>query len=186
MSASTSFVIRDGLESDLAACRAVDHSYTTEHVWQMSVREEAGQWDVSFKTERLPRMMEASYPFDEKRLRLSLPKDQCFLVAVRREQPEVLGYLAMHSDPVYGIARVIDLVVSRPYRQQRIATRLLNIARQWAREHHLAQMMIEIQTKNYPGIQFCQQRGFTFCGFNDQYFPNQDIAVFFGQSLPQV
>jgi hypothetical protein len=44
-------------------------------------------------------------------------------------------------------------------------------------------MTIEIQTKNYPGIIFCQQRGFAFCGFNDRLFPNQDIAVFFSQAL---
>jgi GNAT superfamily N-acetyltransferase len=94
-----------------------------------------------------------------------------------------MGYLTMRNDPAYYVARVMDLVVARQYRNQRIATRLLNIARQWAREHGLSQMTMEIQTKNYPGIMFCQQRGFVFCGFNDRLFPNQDIAVFFSQSV---
>ncbi len=186
MSASFGFLIRDGVESDLTSCLALDHSYATEYVWQMNVHEETGQWDISFKTERLPRLMEVVYPFDERRLRLSLPKDQCFLVATSRERPEVLGYLAMRSDPIYQIARVMDLVISRPYRQHRIATRLLTVARQWAREHGLVQLTMEIQTKNYPAIVFCQQRGLVFCGFNDQYFPSQDIAVFFSQTLRQV
>lgn len=183
MSTTFGFLIRDGLESDIGGCLAIDHTYETEHVWQMNSREETDEREVRFKTDRLPRTMQATYPFAEHHLRLALPADQCFLVAVERDQPEVIGYLAMRNDPLYHVARVTDLVVSRPYRKHRIATRLLNIARQWAREHQLIQMMMEIQTKNYPGIMFCQQRGFTFCGFNDRLFPDQDIAVFFSQSL---
>jgi GNAT superfamily N-acetyltransferase len=89
----------------------------------------------------------------------------------------------MRSDPIYKIAHIHDLVVSQPYRRKRIGSRLLNVARQWARDHHLVQIMAEMQTKNYPGILFCQQAGLEFCGFNDHYFPNQDIAVFFSQTL---
>ncbi len=183
MSTTFGFLIRDGLESDIGGCLALDHSYESEYVWQMSIREEAGQWAVRFKPDRLPRRVQAVYPFDERRLRLSLPSNQCFLVAVGRDQPEVLGYLTMCTDDAYRIARLMDLVVARSYRHQRIATRLLNIARQWAREHSLTQMTVEIQTKNYPGIMFCQQRGFAFCGFNDRLFPSQDIAVFFSQAV---
>ena len=183
MSATFSFLIRDGVESDISGCLALDHSYESEYVWQMNIREEGGQWEVRFKPDRLPRKVQAVYPFDERRLRLAIPPEQCFLVAVGRDQPEVLGYLTMQTDQTYRIARVMDLVIARPYRQRRIATRLLNVARQWARERDLSQMTIELQTKNYPGIVFCQQRGFAFCGFNDRLFPNQDIAVFFSQSL---
>ena len=183
MSTTFGFLIRDGLESDIGGCLAADHTYDTDYVWQMNIHEEAGQWEVHFKTDRLPRTMQATYPVDERRLRLALPSDQCFLVAVEREQPDVFGYLTMRNDSTYRVARVTDLVVARPYRNHRIATRLLNVARQWAREHELMQMTMEVQTKNHPGIMFCQQRGFTFCGFNDRLFPDQDIAVFFSQSL---
>jgi len=89
----------------------------------------------------------------------------------------------MRNDPIHGIARIHDLVVSLPYRRQRVGTRLLSIARQWAKEHRLINLMIESATQNYPGIVFAQQSGFKFCGYNDHYFPNQDIAVFFSQSL---
>jgi hypothetical protein len=42
---------------------------------------------------------------------------------------------------------------------------------------------LETQTKNYPGILFSQANGMVFCGFNDRYFSNGDIAVFFSQTL---
>ncbi len=183
MSTTLGFLIRDGLSIDIPDCLALDHLYKTDYVWQMNIAEESGGWRVGFKTERLPRLMEIDYPSDENRLQSVLPAEHCFLVAISRDQSEIMGYLAMRNNPVYSIAQVHDLVVSRPYRGKRIATRLLNVARQWARERHLVRITIEVQTKNHPAILFCQQAGLEFCGFNDHYFPNQDIAVFFSQSL---
>lgn len=183
MSTSLGVVIRDGLESDIPACLALDHRYETEAVWQMTVAEDPGQWQITFKTQRLPRTLEAEYPADEGRLRLALPPEQCFLVVASKTDGELLAYLTMRADPVYRIALVQDLLVSRPYRRRRIGLRLLAVARAWAKEHNLAQMMIENQTRNMPGILFCKAAGFTFAGYNDQYFPNRDIAVFFSQSL---
>jgi GNAT superfamily N-acetyltransferase len=183
MSSTFGFLIRDGLESDIGRCLAVDHTYETDYVWQMTTREEGDEREVRFKKDRLPRTMQSVYPYDEHHIRMAIPSEHCFLVAVERDQSEILGYMTMHNDPLYHVARVTDLVVSRPYRNHRIATRLLNISRQWAREYHLTQMTMELQTKNYPGILFCQRHGFAFCGFNDRLFPDQDIAVFFSQAL---
>jgi GNAT superfamily N-acetyltransferase len=183
MSTTLSFVIRDGLEQDIEACLQLDHAYETDAVWQMNIQQNAGQWQVIFKTEHLPRTIEATYPADSRRLHLSLPSDHCFLVAVSRDDGEVFGYLTMRNEPVRQMALIHDLVVSRPFRRNRIGNRLLNVARQWARERQLALLTTELQTKNYPGIVFCQNAGFTFCGFNDRYLPDQDIAVFFCQSV---
>ena len=84
MSTTFSVVIRDGLESDFEACLGLDRTYTTDHVWQMSVFEEPGNWQISFKREALPRTVEAEYPADERRLRASLPDEHCFLAAAER------------------------------------------------------------------------------------------------------
>jgi GNAT superfamily N-acetyltransferase len=183
MSGSFRFLIRDGLERDIPACLELDSSYETDYVWQMVIQRDPGQSTVVFKTERLPRVMEVTYVASRHRLRLALPKEQCFLVAVGQDEPEVLGYLVMRYNAMTANAWVHDIVVSRPFRRRRIGARLLNIARQWASEHDAWQLTVETQTKNYPAILFCQSAGLSFCGFNDQYFPNQDIAVFFGQTL---
>jgi GNAT superfamily N-acetyltransferase len=183
MITSLSFLIRDGLESDIPACLQLDHHYESDYVWQMTFEENLGEWSISFKTQHLPRILEAIYPASELRLRLALPADQCFLVAAAKEDHEILGYLSMRNDPIHRVALIQDIVVSRPYRRQHIGSRLVSIARQWAKEHGLIQFTIENRTQNHLGITFAQQNGFTFCGFSDQYFPDQDIAVFFGQSL---
>ena len=184
MSNGFRFLIRDGLESDVAACLALDSTYETEYVWQMSVLQDGDRWGVIFQTERLPRLLEATHVMQEQRLRLALPDQQCFLVAVGRGEIEtVLGCLVMRHDPSRQIAWVQDVVVAPPFRRRRIGTRLLNVARQWAVEHHAGRLMVETHTRNYPAILFCQSFGLAFCGFNDQYFANQDIAIFFGQTL---
>ena len=61
MSATVNFVIRDGLASDIPDCLLLDHSYETDYVWQMQVNDEDG-WRIDFKTERLPRALEVTYP----------------------------------------------------------------------------------------------------------------------------
>lgn len=179
----TSVLIRDGLQPDIAACVALDHKFETDYVWQMTVHQDVRHWQITFRTERLPRTLELAHPADGDRLKLALPDDQCFLVAVRRETDEIVGYLTMRSDIVRKIALVQDIVVARPLRRQQIGTRLVSVAHQWAKEHKLTQFTIETHTKNYPGIQFCQDLGFAFCGFNDRYLPDQDIAVFFSQPI---
>lgn len=177
------FVIRDGLAQDIPACLALNSTYETEYVWQMSVQQEASMKRITFATERLPRIMEVDHGHNENRLRLALADDLCFLVAAERESGGLLGYLTMRSDPSHSIALIQDIVVNRPFRRRKMGTRLVKVARQWALEKGLSQITIETQTKNYPAIMFCQACGFNFCGFNDQYFRNQDIAVFFWQSL---
>ncbi len=183
MSSTLGFLIRDGLESDLSACLALDHHYETDYVWQMSVAEDRGNWQITFNTQHLPRTLQTEFPPSEYRLRLALDDRQCFLVAAARDHHEILGYLTMQPDPGHQLAYIRDLVVSRPYRQKRIATKLVAIARQWAKEQTLTRLIIETQTQNYPSIQFCQQSGFMFSGYNDHYFLNQDIALFFSQPV---
>ncbi len=178
------YLIRDAVESDITACLALDHNYETEHVWQVRIHEDPpGQTQITFNKERLPRVLALEYPSDETLMRQMLPHEQCFLVAANREDNAVLGYLLMSSDLIYRRAHIHDVVVSQSHRRQKIGLKLMSIARQWAREKAHVHLSVQVQTRNYPGIQFCLKSGLVLCGFNDHYFPNQDIAVFFGQSL---
>lgn len=174
-------IIRDAIEQDIAACLALDASYETERVWQMTFQPSTGDQAINFRVERLPRQMPVDYVTDENRLKRALAPAHCFLVVEEAEQ--VIGYLTMRFDPIHEIGMIQDVVVTRPYRRHKVGGRLLKVARRWATESQLAVMMAETQTKNYPAIQFLQSNGFVFCGFNDHYFRNGDIAVFFSAPL---
>jgi ribosomal protein S18 acetylase RimI-like enzyme len=75
------------------------------------------------------------------------------------------------------------LVIDGAYRRQGFGSRLIKAARRWALEQNLLQLMLEIQTKNHPAISFAQKHGFQFCGYNERYYPNGDIALFFSLSV---
>jgi GNAT superfamily N-acetyltransferase len=180
---SFNFVIRDALAADVEACLALDHRYESEHVWRMTISPDGEGRQINFRRERLPRPVEILYPIEEMRLLLALPRENCYLIAVGKNEPIVLGYLTMRPEPVHQIALIQDIVVAKQFRRRGVGSRLLNVARSWAQEHDAKELMVETQTINYPAIEFLQTQGLQFCGFNDQYFRNHDIAVFFGQQL---
>lgn len=174
-------VIRPAVNADLEACLALDHSCSTDYVWQMVVEEHDGALGITFRVVRLPRSMKVLYPRSGEILQRSWARHDCFFVADR--EGWVIGYLNLWEYAAQETGWVADLVVDRPYRLKGIGTELLSAARGWAYERGLRRLVAETQTKNYPAIRFLSRRGLGFCGYSDLYYPNQDIAVFFGQSL---
>ena len=174
-------IVRPADLTDLKACLELDHSYVTNHVWQMEESEGDGEVAVIFRTTRLPRSMRVKYPKDYDNLLQSWRRGECFLVA--EVDGEVCGYLDMSVQSWHLTGWVDNLAVARDHRRQGIGTALFKRATEWARQHGLKRLMVEIQTKNYPAICFCQKNGLVFCGFNDRYYTNQDIALFFARSI---
>ena len=181
---SFNLVIRDAIRTDISACLALNHQYESDYVWRMMVQAIPPEGhQVTFRKDGLPRAMQSEHPVDELRLHLALPQENCYLVAVNKDDATILGYLTMRYDLIHQIALIQDIVVDQEFRGVGIGSRLLGIARQWAAEHDAGKLMVEIPTTNYPAIHFIQNHGLRFCGFNDQYFRNQDISVFFGQTI---
>jgi ribosomal protein S18 acetylase RimI-like enzyme len=174
-------IVRPATLADLNTCLLIDHSSATDHVWQMQVREAEAQIGVTFHTMRLPRRMRVEYPRDLEQLVEDWQRDEAFLVA--EADNEVRGYVDLLAVPWQQMGWVANLAVEPGYRQRGMATALLRQARQWARQEGLRLLQAEATTKNYPALRFYQKLGFQFCGFNDHYYPNQDIAVFFVQVL---
>jgi GNAT superfamily N-acetyltransferase len=174
-------MIRDGIASDIPACMGLDHTYETEYVWQVNIHGDNQQRNITLRRERLPRRMDVMHPSSEHRLRCGLVPEQAFLVATVDNTP--CAYLIMTHDPLDKTAHIRDLVVDRAYRRMGIGSRLVKVAGRWAAGRGSKRAYGETQTKNYPVIQLYLRAGYTFCGFNDQYFDNQDIALFFCLTL---
>lgn len=175
-------IVRKGDLKDLNACVLIDASYVTDYVWQIRTEERPyEEMVIAFQTVRLPRSARAKLPRDTDYLVRDWERDECFLVA--EEEGEIRGYLGMIVQPWHATGWIKDMAVLKEYRRQGIGTDLLGAAFHWAKEHDLRAIMLETQTKNYPAISFCRKHGFVFCGFNDRYYTNQDIAVFFVHGL---
>ena len=173
--------VRPAVLADVNACLALDHTYATDHVWQMRVHESDANVSVSFQTVRLPRLMRAEYPRALEQLLDDWQQGEGFFVA--EVDGEVRGYLDGRIQPWQDLLWVMNLAVDKDLRRRGLGSALVRHARQWAKEQGLQGMLVEAASKNYPALHFYEKLGFRFCGFNDQYYLNQDIAVFFVQAL---
>jgi GNAT superfamily N-acetyltransferase len=160
---------------------SIDASYVTDHVWQMDAKESDGVVSVSFRTVRLPRTMKVAYPRDTDGLVDDWRKGECFLVAL--DDGQVVGYLDMTTHTWNMTGWINNFVVARSHRRLGVGAALLRGAVRWAQDSGLLKIVAEMKTKNYPAICFYQKHAFSFCGFNDRYYVNQDIALFFVQLL---
>ena len=63
------------------------------------------------------------------------------------------------------------------------ASALVLAAQDWCGKKGIHRLTLEMQPKNYPAIQFAYKLGFEFSGYNDQYYRDQEIAIFFSSYL---
>jgi ribosomal protein S18 acetylase RimI-like enzyme len=175
------FEIRPASSNDFTRLMAMDHSCFSDYVWQLELRREAGQITSSFREVRLPRSVTVRYPRDPLSLSEQWNKRDGLLVATDQALP--VGYLGMLEDRTSALVRVTDMVVSPERRRQGVASSLLTAAQSWVMDRGIQRMILEMQSKNYPYIRLAQKFGYEFCGYNDQYYPTQDVALFFGRAL---
>ncbi|NOZ05124.1 MAG: GNAT family N-acetyltransferase [Chloroflexi bacterium] len=167
--------------ADLNQCIQLDGSFSTEFVWQMQkrgdVNKEMEALTVSFQTIRLPRSVQVPYPRPSDELVGHWQGVGCFLVAAQEDK--VKGFVDVQPITWNETAHVTNLIVDPKERRKGIGAILLEAAADWARSYGLRYMILEAQTKNVPAIHFYQKNGGRFCSFNDYYYPNRDVAVFF-------
>ncbi|MBN2257382.1 MAG: GNAT family N-acetyltransferase [Anaerolineaceae bacterium] len=173
--------IRSAVPADLPLLVALDHSYETTHVWQMDINSTEGQSDIHFRETRLPRSVPIAYPRSPALLLDDWMRRSALLVGIVDALP--VAYISLAEGIAVSTSWVTDLVVNRPYRRQKIGTTLLLAAQDWAKDRNNTRVVVEMQSKNTPAIHMALQMGYQFCGYNDHYYANQDIAIFFAQYL---
>jgi ribosomal protein S18 acetylase RimI-like enzyme len=173
--------IRSAQVRDLDACLALDESFETEYVWQMETTRSPGAVQLGFRTTRLPRAMRVVVHSPRDSLADHFEQGQCVFVA--EDYPRIAGYVDAIMEAGERVGWIQSLVVAGDLRRQKIGTQLLAVTLDWARDKKLRTVMASVSTKNFPASAFLQKHGFTFCGFNDQYYHNRDIALFFACNL---
>lgn len=164
--------------ADLNTCCQISGAYVTDYVWQMQTHKTGHRTDIRFDTIRLPRSMQVEYPRSPDELLDHWKRDGCFLV-VSQADDEIIGFIDAQPQPEQNFLWIHNLVIDKRFRQRGAGSLLLDSARKWATQHHLRKLMLEVQTKNFPAISFAQKHGFQFCGYNERYYVNGDIALFF-------
>ncbi len=173
--------IRAATEDDYAALLEMDHAYSTEYVWQMEVDGPTPNMGAHFRETRLPRPMTVGYPRSKDGLSDEWKRRAAVLIAEQTGKP--CGYASLATNYAPGALWLADLVVAASQRRKGIGSRLVMAAQTWARQHGQERLVLEMQSKNYPAIKLAQKLAFDFAGYNDRYYQNQDIALFFAKRL---
>jgi GNAT superfamily N-acetyltransferase len=160
---------------------ALDHSCLSDYVWQLELRREAGQVTASFREVRLPRSVEVKYPRSPASLKEEWVRRDVVFVAVNDGVP--IGYICVTAEHTSAVGWVTDLVVATNERRKGVASALLAAAQEWALERNVRRLILEMQSKNEAYIRLAQKFGYEFCGYNDQYYLTQDVALFFGRVI---
>ena len=174
--------IRPAVASDLDDLVKIEHGYQSLYVWQMDRAIEDGQFAVNFRQTRLPRPVRVEYSGSHPRLNAdNWPRYQAVFVAVL--EGGIVGYIGLSGQFAPKTAWITDCAVREDMRRQGIGTALVLAAQEWASENGFRKTILEMQSKNHPAIQMARKLGYEFCGYNDHYFANQDIALFFSRTL---
>lgn len=173
--------IRPTNGNDIPALMHLEHHYETTHVWQMDRAIEGGQVSVGFHAVRLPRKVKVETPMPADWLVDGWKSQPGLLTAVFEGQP--VGFICLSEGFGMGTAWVRELLVSEKMRRKGIGTALILAGHEWAAQRSYRRVLLEMQSKNFPAICMAFKLGYDFGGYNDHYYTNQDIAVFFTRFL---
>jgi len=173
--------IRPATSDDIPYLIALDHGYSSDYVWQLEIQQEEALLNVQFRELRLPRSVRVDYPRNPQDLADDWTERAALIVACLEKRP--VGYISLLTDIAPLTLWASDLVVERRLRRQGIGSALVLAAQEWSRKQGVSRILLEMQPKNYPAIRMAEKLGFTFCGYNDRYYANHDIALYFGKPL---
>lgn len=159
----------------------INHSYHTDYVWQMEINLVEHEVNIRFREVRLPRSMQVDYPRKPEMLMDDMQKRTGVLVAESDNQ--TVGYIALEGGVTPGLVSVRDMAVLGRLRRRGIGQALVRAAQSWAQRNQADRLMLEMQSKNYPAISMANKLAYEFCGYNDRYYANQDIALFFAKRI---
>ncbi len=174
-------MIRQAVSPDIEFLSRFDHCVKTDCVWQMSQSVNENQIQTIFNETHLPREMRLTYPRSPDSLDMRWKNYSSVLVACVDKVP--VGYTTVNAFLSPDIIWVNDLVVDELWRRKGIASSLFQAVRDWGMARNYLRMMLEMSSKNFPAICLAKKLGFEFTGFNDSYFHNSDIALFFSRLM---
>ena len=173
--------IRPAISSDIPNLMAIDHSYTSDFAWQMEIQVEEALVAVSFREIHLPRSVRVEYPRPTTTLAEDWTRRSGLLVALIEN--DVVGYISLELDIAPLTTWATDLAITRRQRRQGIGSSLVLAAQEWAVQHDCLRLVLEMQSKNYAAIHMAQKLGFDFSGYNDRFYANHDIGLFYSRPL---
>ena len=154
----------------------LDHSFKSQYAYRMRADVENKNASFRFEPVKLPREAHLSYMRDKSSLLKTW--DDASLIYVGVLDDVLVSYVAIDAKTLSMTARVTNLVVMPEVRQGGIGRTMLAAVEDWTARQGLLRILLEIPMRNYPMVELARRCGYEICGFMEQYFPNNDPALF--------
>ena len=159
----------------------MDLSFESDYVWKTQMLEGLGSIEASFQRIRLPKTIRVSFQaYSTANLEALIRQRQ--ILSVRYED-QVIGYLRLEQDETVNRLVMKTGGVMPEYRNKGVGTVLLERVSEIARNNNIRNLVCMVQAKNDPAIHFLMARGFVFCGYQEFFFRNMEIGLFFSKNI---
>lgn len=160
---------------------SMNRAYHTQHAWQMHRKVNKEELNIKFQRVRLPReMLVQSSLTAEEHLEINLGSD---IVMIAHKNQNPAGFIALKEQASSGVVEIVDLVVRQNYRREKIGSKLVYTAQDWASHQGCQRLLVRVTTKNDPAIQLLESNGFAYCGFQEFLLSRRDIFLYYGLFL---
>ena len=160
---------------------AMDLSFDSNYVWKTQTLEGLDSFEASFQRIRLPKTIHVSFQAYIPTILETLVR-QREILSVRYEE-KVVGYLRLEQDETVNRLILKTGGIMPEYRNKGIGTVLMDRVTEIASHNRLRSIVCMVQAKNDPAIRFLLGKGFVFSGYQEFFFRNMDIGLFFSKNV---
>lgn len=160
---------------------AMDLSFESDYVWKTQMLEGLDSFESSFQRIRLPKTIRVSFQaYSPANLETLIRQRE--ILSVRYED-HVIGYVRLEQDETVNRLILKTGGVMPEYRNKGIGSVLMDRVTEIARHNNIRSIVCMVQAKNDPAIHFLLARGFIFCGYQEFFFRNMEIGLFFSKNV---
>ena len=116
-----------------------------------------------------------SEPWSEQGFLDGMDNSAVFLVA--EDEDKIVGYIGMYVMVPEG--EITNVAVAKEARGSGTGAALVEVMQQWAAEHGVERIVLEVRMSNDPAIHVYEKRGFTTIGVRKNFyrFPTEDAGI---------
>ncbi len=159
----------------------MDVSYETDHVWQLQTSVQADVPMVGFARVRLPRTITLRDPLWGGSADPPQPEQGSLIVG--EAGGGVDGFALVVPDAARAVDTLWMLAVRHHARRRGLGVRLARAAVEAARAGGRRALCATVQSRNFPAIRTLQAAGFALAGYDEQYYPSNDVGLRFAHRL---
>ena len=159
----------------------MDLSFESDYVWKTQMLEGFDTFESSFQRIRLPKTIRVSFQaYSAANLETLIRQNS--IISVRYED-QLIGYVRLERDETVNRLVLKTGGIMPEYRNKGVGTVVLDRVCEIAKINKIRSVVCMVQAKNDPAIHFLLARGFVFCGYQEFFFRNMEIGMFFSKNI---